>query len=207
MNAAEARAAAGAESAKSWAQIFHGLELERNELVRRLSSTATAAQYPDVEATLKHCEGFVAQLRSLQVAIKQSLGEQAVLVKLCMETVVSRAEEAAAEETFQSTAKSVQAHVRLQRTQRVATSASNTGKFALCWSVLRRPRAEPRHLRLDFRCPVVACLCHAQLPTCPFEARYARSGIAPFPDPGSPARLCSWILDVLLFPRRAPLAI
>ena len=101
MNAAEARAAAGAESAKSSAQKIHGLELERNELVRRLSSTATAAQYPDVEATLKHCEGFVAQLRSLQVAIKQSQEEQAVLVKLCVEKVVLRAEVAAAEARVQ----------------------------------------------------------------------------------------------------------
>ena len=44
--------------------------------------------------------------------------------------------------------------------------------------------------------PVVACLWHAQLPTCPFEARSARSGIAPLLDPGGPARLRSWFLSV-----------
>ena len=43
----------------------------------------------------------------------------------------------------------------------------------------------------------MACLWRAQLPTCPFEARYVRSGTAPVPDPGGPARLSSWILSVL----------
>ena len=126
-----ARAAAGAESATSSALVIHGLELERNELVRRLSSTATTALCPDMEATLEHCEGFVAQFRSLQVAIIQSLDEQAVLVKLCVETVVLRTEEPTAEEAFLSAAESVHAHDSLQRTRRVAPSASNTVKLAL----------------------------------------------------------------------------
>ena len=112
-----------------------------------------------------------------------------------METVVLRAEEPAAEEAFLGTAESVHAHDSLQRTQRVAPSASNTVKLALCWRVLRRSRAEPYHLRLVFRCPIVACLWHAHLPTCPFEARHARSGIAPFPDPGSPGAGLRWLYE------------
>ena len=66
-------------------------------------------------------------------------------------------------------------------------SRSVSGDAFVFWSLM-----PSTVLRLS---PVVACLWHAQLPTCPFEARYARSGFAPLLDPGGPARLRSWILS------------
>ena len=81
-------------------RLFTGWSGSEMSLSVGSPSTATTALYKDVEATLEHCEGFVAQFRSLQVAIIQLLDDQAVLVKLCVETVVLRTEEPTAEEAF-----------------------------------------------------------------------------------------------------------